>query len=278
MLRRTIPTTDVKVSVLGMGCARLGSIGVHKNKKQTGRLIAAAVDHGITTFDTSSSYAQGRSEILLGQGLQDSQHLHDAVIITKIGYLPSWGPRGFKLGMKAYYKLSAKIGLGAANRQCFEPQFLRRSVERSLTRLRRDHIDVLMLHSPPAAIIGVDDLRTLLQSMQGEGKIRTFGFSSLTLAPEHLAQAMNYPVIGTRPIPSIIDQLKAHSTGVFAYETFNSLPEKTDDYGATLRQTVNHAGVTSVVVGMSSVRHIEYNTAALTPLSEVNYDSTQQNT
>ena len=67
-------------------------------------------------------------------------------------------------------------------------------------------------------------------------------------------------------------------TLVFAYETFTALPEKTDDYGATLRQTVNHAGVTSVVVGMSSVRHIEYNTAALTPLSEVNYDSTQQNT
>jgi len=278
MLQRTIPTTDIKVSVLGMGCARLGSIGVHKSKAQTDRLIAAAIDHGITTFDTSSAYAQGRSEALLGQGLRNSKRLHDAVVITKVGYLPSWGPRSLKLGMKAYYKLSATLGLGASNRQCFEPQFLRRAIERSLKRLRRDYIDVLMLHSPPSAIIATPGVHNVLQSMQSEGKIRTFGFSLLTPSPEHLTQAMNFAVIGTRPTPSIVDQIRSQSTGVLAYEVFNSRLEKINDYAATLRQTAHRAGITSVVVGMSTVSHIESNTAALTPLSEVRHDSTQQNT
>src|SRR6202035_6139869 len=70
-----------EVSVLGLGCARLGSVMANCTRRESLSLIAAAVNAGITLFDTADIYAQGESERLLGEALRST----DARIITKAG-------------------------------------------------------------------------------------------------------------------------------------------------------------------------------------------------
>src|SRR6266446_1635698 len=70
-----------EVSVLGLGCARLGSVMANRTRRESLSLIAAAVNAGITLFDTADIYAQGESERLLGEALRSI----DARIVTKAG-------------------------------------------------------------------------------------------------------------------------------------------------------------------------------------------------
>src|SRR6266436_7155302 len=70
-----------EVSVLGLGCARLGSLTEPRSRRESLSLIAAAVNAGITLFDTADIYAQGESERILGEALKSI----DAYIVTKAG-------------------------------------------------------------------------------------------------------------------------------------------------------------------------------------------------
>src|SRR6516165_6859931 len=70
-----------EVSLLGLGCGSLGSLTHPRTRRESLSLIAAAVDSGITLFDTADIYAQGESERLLGEALRST----DARIVTKAG-------------------------------------------------------------------------------------------------------------------------------------------------------------------------------------------------
>jgi aryl-alcohol dehydrogenase-like predicted oxidoreductase len=67
-----------EVSLLGLGCGGLGSLTRPRTRRESLSLIAAAVDSGITLFDTADIYAQGESERILGEALKSS----DACIVT----------------------------------------------------------------------------------------------------------------------------------------------------------------------------------------------------
>jgi aryl-alcohol dehydrogenase-like predicted oxidoreductase len=70
-----------EVSVLGLGCARLGSLTAARTRRESLLLIAAAANAGITLFDTADIYGQGESERILGEALKSV----DACIVTKAG-------------------------------------------------------------------------------------------------------------------------------------------------------------------------------------------------
>src|SRR5580704_4218861 len=72
-----------EVSVLGLGCSRLGSLMASRTRRESLSLIAAAVNAGITLFDTADTYAQGESERLLGEALKSI----DACVVTKAGQM-----------------------------------------------------------------------------------------------------------------------------------------------------------------------------------------------
>ena len=72
-----------EVSVLGLGCARLGSLTEPRWRRESLSLIAAAVNAGINLFDTADIYAQGESERILGEALRSI----DACIVTKAGQI-----------------------------------------------------------------------------------------------------------------------------------------------------------------------------------------------
>lgn len=151
MLSRPLGPNGFKVSLLGLGCNSLGHIRGDESK----RLVTAALDRGVTFFDTANVYAQGQSEEELGRLLPRSRE--DVLIATKFGH-PS----------------SVANGLAP----CAPDQVLA-AVEASLGRLRRDRIDVLLIHFPDPRTPVAHTLQALSGLLQ-QGKIRSYGVSNFS--------------------------------------------------------------------------------------------------
>src|SRR5947209_2061852 len=84
MQQRRFGSTDLRVSELGFGCARLGGVFEDSTRAEILRTLRGAFDQGITFFDTADMYTQGESERLLGQAFA---HDRDKIVIaSKAGY------------------------------------------------------------------------------------------------------------------------------------------------------------------------------------------------
>ncbi|MGH8970002.1 MAG: aldo/keto reductase, partial [Actinomycetes bacterium] len=125
MDHRPLGRSGLLVSTVGLGCNNLGG---RIDADASRAVVGAALDAGITLFDTADVYGEdGGSEKVLGQLLHG--HRDEVVLATKFGYRPQdlYGPVAGAKGGRAY---------------------VRRAVEASLRRLRTDHIDLYQLHSP----------------------------------------------------------------------------------------------------------------------------------
>lgn len=142
------------VSAIGLGCGRLGSMMAGQTQSEMLGLIKGARDLGVSVFDTANIYGQGRSESLLGAALKGD---NDVCIVTKAGQVfplkqrllaPLRGPASLILkrssGMKAGLKAVRTQGLP----RDFRPERLRQALTASLRRLRRDRVEIFLLHSP----------------------------------------------------------------------------------------------------------------------------------
>lgn len=179
---RQFGTSDFRVSPVGLGCSRLGSV-LGASMEDSVDLIHLALDEGIRFFDTSDIYAQGDSEILLGRVLGSRR---DAVVCTKVGKRLSPAKRlllPFKslIRSAAGVSVDARRGVRAARSKpmptCFESAYLAKAIDRSLKRLARDRIDVMMLHSPTAEIVRRGEAIDVLDTIRRAGKIGVIGVS-----------------------------------------------------------------------------------------------------
>ena len=155
------------VSAVGLGCWNFGRT---IDRSQSEAVVHAALDAGVAFFDVADNYGYGTAEESLGHGLRG--HLDDAVIATKFG-------AGRGAGHRTALGHRSNTGGG-------DPAYIRESVETSLRRLRRDHIDLLQMHDPDPATpleVTLGALDELVQS----GKVRTIGCSNATAA--HLVEA-----------------------------------------------------------------------------------------
>jgi aryl-alcohol dehydrogenase-like predicted oxidoreductase len=189
MRDRRLGGTDLTVSEVGFGCARLGGLFQGDDRAGGVRLLRTALDHGITLFDTSSMYTQGESERLLGEAFAGARE--SVVIATKAGYvLPA--QRRLLAPLKPLLRplirrarlRGAQLppALRGALSQDFSPAHLIRSAEQSLRRLRTDRIDLLQLHSPPSEMLENGDLLEPLERLRQQGKVRHYGVSCETTA------------------------------------------------------------------------------------------------
>jgi aryl-alcohol dehydrogenase-like predicted oxidoreductase len=155
MRYRTIGDTDLVVSVLGLGGNNFGG---RSGADQTREVVDAALECGITLFDTADNYGGGGgSETLLGEMLPARRD--QVVIATKFG-----------ADMRAVYGDDCgSIGSG---------RYVRRAVAGSLSRLRADYIDLYQMHMPDPAVPLAETIGAL-QELVREGKIRHFGHSNL---------------------------------------------------------------------------------------------------
>ncbi len=123
---RTLGQTGITVSALGFGCGAIGGLMTKGDAHEQRLAVAQAFEAGITYFDTAPSYGNGASETNLGRVLAELG-LHDKVKVgTKVRLAPDDLPRAMEA--------------------------IDSSVEASLRRLGRDHVDLLQLHTPVAAV------------------------------------------------------------------------------------------------------------------------------
>jgi aryl-alcohol dehydrogenase-like predicted oxidoreductase len=171
-----------------MGANRLGDPGVEA--EAWAPIVARALRDGVNFFDTSISYNQGRSEAILGEVTSGWQE--PTFISTKVGF-----NLDFELGAEW-------------QRRDYSARAILRDVDGQLERLRRDAIDVYMLHSPTTADLEQSDWATAIADLKRQGKVRWFGISTSSHASgiwaiEHGADVLQieYDVLS----PSAEDEL-----------------------------------------------------------------------
>ena len=150
--QRRLGQSGLSVSTVGLGC---NNFGRKLDLEASRQVIDAAIDEGITLFDTSDSY--GTSEDILGEVLEGRRD--QVVVATKFGSDlagangPDWGARGSR-------------------------RYIRKAVERSLRRLRTDWIDLYQLHFPDRRT-PMEETLGALDELVHEGKVRYVGSSNL---------------------------------------------------------------------------------------------------
>ncbi len=151
--RKRLGTSGLPVSVVGLGCNNFGG---RIDAEQTRAVVHAALDAGVTLFDTADIYGQGHSEEFLGLAL--GARRDEVVIASKFGMDmqgangPDWGARGSR-------------------------RYVRRAVESSLRRLGTDWIDLYQLHAPDPKTPIAETLAALTELVR-EGKVRYIGCSN----------------------------------------------------------------------------------------------------
>ena len=167
---------------LGLGCVSLGSASGGRSFRDDVAFVGAALDRGITLFDTADVYGSGNSERVLGRALRTRRD--DVVIASKGGYVFR-ARSGLEQSARRTAKALARrvpsrqggsgggtSGGGSYAAQDFSPAYLRSAIEASLRRLQTDRIDVYQLHGPrqpdPELLQGLQDQVTA-------GKVGRFG-------------------------------------------------------------------------------------------------------
>ncbi|HYP75747.1 MAG TPA: aldo/keto reductase [Polyangiaceae bacterium] len=236
MRLRAFGNTDLQVSELGLGCARIGGI-FQGDTSSFVRLIAVARDAGINFFDTADMYSQGESESLLGRAFGTERSR--VVIATKAGYAlpqrrrlaaalkPVLRPviRAFKL-RRDRLPSSARGSLG----QDFSPAYLVKALEGSLRRLRTDYVDLFQLHSPPLEVVERGEWEPTLEALKRSGKVRYYGIACDTLATG--LAAMRYPGVSSlqftfslleqKALEALLPQARSRGVGSIARETLGN--------------------------------------------------------
>jgi aryl-alcohol dehydrogenase-like predicted oxidoreductase len=196
MNKRPLGTTGLEVSEIGFGAWQLCNSASWggMDDRTAHRLVHEAIDGGINLFDTAPNYADTKSERVLGEALR---HKRDhVVLVSKFGHTPE-GPKDFSVN------------------------WFWQSLEASLTRLRTDYLDVLLLHNPPVELYaGTDPLWDAMEKARLQGKIRHYG-ASLDFAAEVEECLANTPSEVLEILFNVFHQdvrhsfatIRAHGTG-----------------------------------------------------------------
>jgi aryl-alcohol dehydrogenase-like predicted oxidoreductase len=152
---RSLGSTGLSVSNLGFGCSAYWARPIFAEARALA-LVEAAIDGGITLFDTGPIYGAGLGEARLGRALRARGGAEGLVICTKVG---------------------THVGENGRVFRDFSPEALRTSLHRSLERLRIDRVAGVHLHGPNATELTEPLLRTL-EDLKAEGLVRFIGINS----------------------------------------------------------------------------------------------------
>jgi len=267
--QRPLADTGLSISPIGLGTVKLGrNQGVKypsrfelPTDKAASDLIGQAKDLGINLIDTAPAY--GISEERLGPLLNGQRH--DWVICSKVGEEFNNGESSFD----------------------FTPKHTRRSIERSLKRLRTDFIDMVLVHSDgnDVDIIERYDILGELAELKRQGLIRAFGMSTKTVEGGLLAAAHSDCVMVTynlneRGEEPVLDYCAANNKGalikkalasghiavdkkpsghIAVNEGADSDQQKQDPIQQSMDFLFQHPGVSSAIIGTITPHHLASN-------------------
>lgn len=199
MKYRELGTTGLSVSAISFGAWAIGGTWGNVSQSESQRALATAADQGVNFFDTADVYGDGLSERLVGELVRSRQT--PIYVATKAGR-----------------RLSPHTadGYTRANLEAF--------VERSLTNLGMDAVDLLQLHCPPIEVYYRPEVFGALDDLKAAGKIRHYGVS-VEKVEEGLI-ALEYPGVESiqlifnlfrmRPAELLLKRARARSVGIIA--------------------------------------------------------------
>lgn len=180
MKRRTLPGSDLELSVIGFGCWTIGGTwwGPDRDDDRAVRAIHAALDAGINWLDTAPLYGHGHADAVVARALRGRP---DVVVATKVGV--RWD------GPHAESDLSA--------------DHIVADCEASLRRLGRDRIDLLQVHWPCDRGTALADSLGALTRLQERGLVRAIGLCNYDAASLDAARALA-PVVSLQTPLSLL--------------------------------------------------------------------------
>jgi len=269
---RTFGATGMKVSALGFGGSEIGYGGSDLSTVE--RLLGSALDAGLNVIDTAACYMD--SEEKIGQAV--AHRRSEYLLFTKCGHAsglpyPDW-----------------------------DPELIGASIDRSLKRLRTDHLDLIQLHSCSRETLEQGDVIHALQRARDAGKVRFIGYSgdreaaryavtceafdalqtSVNIADQEaidltiaLAEQRQMGVIAKRPVANVawLSEVEP-SREAYSHEYWKRLQELRYDFlshsasesvGTALRFTLTIPGVHTAIVGTQSPDRWQQNADLLAP-------------
>ena len=170
MQKRKLGKSNLEVSAIGLGCMGMSwSYGPPKDKKEMIALLHAAVERGVTFFDTAEVYGPLVNEELVGEALAPLRN--KVVIATKFGWKPAPGDE------VRWTLLDSR------------PEHIRRVVEGSLKRLRVEVIDLYYQHRVDPAV-PIEDVAGAVKDLIHQGKVKHFGLSEAAATTIRRAHAV----------------------------------------------------------------------------------------
>src|SRR6267143_1456412 len=201
MQKRKLGTSNLEVSALGLGCMGMSqSYGLPPDKQAMIALIRAAVDRGITFFDTAEIYGPYTNEQLVGEALAP---------------------------VRAQVVIATKFGIKTENGQQVQdsrPERIKQSVEGSLKRLRTDVIDLYYQHRVDPNV-PIEEVAGTINDLIRQGKVKHFGMSEAgvkTIRRAHAVQPLTalqseYSLWWRKPEQEVIPTLEELGIGFVPY-------------------------------------------------------------
>ena len=203
MKKRKLGKSGLEVSAIGLGCMGMSfGYGPPKDKQEMISLIRAAVERGVTFFDTAEIYGPFTNEELVGEALAPMRRL--VVIATKFGF--KIGPKGEQMGVDS------------------RPEQIKEVAKASLKRLRTDMIDLFYQHRVDPDV-PIEDVAGAVKDLIWEGKVKHFGLSEAgaqTIRRAHAVQPVTalqseYSLWWRRPEEEVLPTLEELGIGFVPY-------------------------------------------------------------
>ena len=241
------------------------------------RCLRRALELGVTTYDASDQYGNGRSEVILGEAFRERRG--EAVLATKVGYL---------VGIDGAQMLFQQRNVPQP--QCFEPWYIRHECELSLRRLQTDYIDVYLLHDPPVDVVAREEPWETLRELKQAGKVRSIGLSSSVAACLEAVQRgyaevveVSYSALLQEAAIDLFPLCAERGVGVLARSPFASgrlfqdeaaverltqalvKPPIQSLHEAAIKFVISHPHVASCITGVMNAEELEANVRAAEP-------------
>jgi len=203
MQKRRLGKSNLELSAIGLGCMGMSSgYGPPKDKQEMISLLRAAVERGVTFFDTAEVYGPFTNEELVGEALAPMRER--VVIATKFGFQIS--AKGEQIGFDS------------------RPEHIKEAAEASLKRLRTDVIDLFYQHRVDPDV-PIEDVAGAVKDLIREGKVKHFGLSEPGVQTIRRAHAVHpvtaiqneYSIWWRRPEEEVLPTLEELGIGFVPY-------------------------------------------------------------
>jgi aryl-alcohol dehydrogenase-like predicted oxidoreductase len=264
----------VHVSVVGVGCGRVGFINNLVSMREIEATLEAAVEAGVNLFDTANIYGHGDSERTLSRLLR--RHRDRMFVVTKVG-----GRHGRYAGVIRLAKPLLRVVVRsrpnlrsavvrartATVSQNFSPLDLRRAIEASRRRLALDRLDGLLLHDPSPETLSKPEIHDFLGELLRSGQAARVGASVDSLSAVEVA--VSIPTITMLQVPltltkalaetAVLERIRQRNIGLFVRGVLRR-PDIGMGGTCSLHEMVSAAispdYVTAAIIGVSTRQHL----------------------